>query len=241
MKTLAVDIGNTQVKAAIFKGDHMEDLFVFGPKEPEQLMHVIRQYQPEHSVMSAVGRGADEVATILAQHTKLFRVTHLSKFPFSIGYLTPETLGMDRVAGVAAAQALYPQINCLVIDAGTCITYDLLTAEGVYSGGAISPGLQMRLRAMHEFTAKLPLPVFIEPSDFIGRSTSESLISGAFYGMLNEINETIARYNQRFSNLQVLLCGGDVHLFDKHIKKDVFAARFLVLQGLNQILKFNVQ
>lgn len=241
MKTLAVDIGNTQMKAAVFHHDHMEDLFVFGQREPEQLLHVIRQYRPTHSVMSAVGRGADEAAAVLAQHTHLLRVTHHAKFPFSIAYKTPETLGMDRVAGVAAAMALYPNTNCLVIDAGTCITYDLLTAAGVYSGGAISPGLHMRLRAMHEFTAKLPLPLFTEPADFIGRSTSESLLSGAFYGMLNEINETIARYNERFSNLQVLLCGGDAHLFDKHIKKDVFAARFLVLQGLNQILKFNVQ
>jgi type III pantothenate kinase len=148
---------------------------------------------------------------------------------------------MDRVAGVAAAQHLFPNKNCLVIDAGTCITYDFLSKDSVYTGGAIAPGIQMRLKAMHEFTHKLPQPELTWPVDFEGKSTNQALLSGVCLGVADEIIGKIERYIQRYGNVQVLLCGGNSVMLAKHIKNNIFAVPSLVLEGLNQILLFHVK
>jgi type III pantothenate kinase len=160
--------------------------------------------------------------------------------PFFIDYGTPQTLGMDRVAAVAGALYHFPGQASLVIDMGTCVTYDFINKEGHYLGGAISPGLKMRLRAMHDYTQKLPLAELSDaPEEFIGSSTVACLQSGAYFGLLGEINDTVERYEGRFGTLNVLLCGGDTPLFDKHTKKSIFAAPDLVLFGLHKILQLH--
>lgn len=240
MKSIAIDIGNTRIKVGVFEDDQLlqEKGFNGGVQEWDDLLQEI---QPQWAVISNVGADKEWVVDGLTRRSvPLLRVNHQTPFPFSIDYYTPHTLGMDRVAGIAAAICLYPNSPCLVIDAGTCITYDFVSADKVYQGGAIAPGLLMRLKAMHEFTAKLPLPELNWPADFEGKSTVDSLLSGVCVGMADEINGRIARYTQRYGPLQVILCGGDATILAKHIKNNIFAASSLVLMGLNQILLFNV-
>lgn len=240
MINLAIDIGNTRTKVAFFEVNKLMHEQII---DNENQWHaLIKNFKPQYAVMSAVGAGADAVSAILsALKVSLLQINYQTPFPFTINYNTPQTLGMDRVAAIAAAQFLYPNKNCLVIDAGTCITYDFISANSSYQGGAIAPGMHMRLQAMHEFTQKLPLPNLNWPEDFEGKSTEQSLLSGVCIGVADEINGRIARYTERYGQLQVIICGGNSHLLAKHIKNNIFAAPSLVLMGLNQILLFNVK
>ena len=240
MINLAIDIGNSRTKVAFFEVNKLMHEQII---DNENQWHaLIKNFKPQYAVMSAVGAGADAVSAILsALKVSLLQVNYQTPFPFTINYNTPQTLGMDRVAAIAAAQFLYPNKNCLVIDAGTCITYDFISTNRSYQGGAIAPGMHMRLQAMHEFTHKLPLPNLNWPEDFEGKSTEQSLLSGVCIGVADEINGRIARYTERYGQLQVIICGGNSHLLAKHIKNNIFAAPSLVLMGLNQILLFNVK
>lgn len=240
MINLAIDIGNSRTKVAFFEVNKLMHEQII---DNENQWHaLIKNFKPQYAVMSAVGAGADAVSAILsALKVSLLQVNYQTPFPFTINYNTPQTLGMDRVAAIAAAQFLYPNKNCLVIDAGTCITYDFISANSSYQGGAIAPGMHMRLQAMYEFTHKLPLPNLNWPEDFEGKSTEQSLLSGVCIGVADEINGRIARYTERYGQLQVIICGGNSHLLAKHIKNNIFAAPSLVLMGLNQILLFNVK
>ena len=150
-----------------------------------------------------------------------------------------ETLGVDRIAAVCGAFALFPEKNCLVIDAGSCITYDVLDQKGNYCGGSISPGLEMRLKAMHTFTARLPLVKVNQQVNLIGNSTESCLQSGALYGVLAEIEGIVEKYNQNYAELRVIMCGGDASLFENQLKPTIFVAPDLVLKGLNRILLQN--
>lgn len=241
LNKLAVDIGNTKIKAGIFKDETLGEIFVFEKNEIHTFKNIIKKNNITHTILSNVENENVDLENILSQHTQFLKLNHQTKLPFINNYKTPETLGMDRISAVAGAQLFFPNVNCLIIDAGTCITYDFISAETNYFGGAIAPGLQMRLNAMHHFTKKLPQLFFFEIDDFVGTSTETSILSGAFYGMLNEINETISRYEQRYGVVQVITCGGDSIKFDKHIKRNIFAAPYLVLYGLNKILTINVK
>lgn len=238
MITLAVDIGNSRTKAAVFNGHRqLAEHIING----DSLLALIREHQPQHAVLSSVGEPADAVSAMITEAgVALLRVNHLTPLPFVNAYATPETLGMDRLAGVAAARFLYPGTHCLVIDAGTCITYDFISADSVYSGGAISPGLTMRLKAMHAFTHSLPLPALAAPPDFEGRSTTESLLSGVVCSAVDEINGRMERYTRRYGKVKGILCGGDALMLAEQLKNNIFATPSLVMTGLNQILLFNV-
>ncbi len=238
-KSVVVDVGNTKVKAAFFSAGALVEVIRFDITDAQPLLDLVVAHKPSQSLLCSVAGNPQQCIEVLEQHTTCKRLSADLKWPFTSAYATPQTLGMDRVAGVAGAQAFYPNTACLVIDAGTCITYDVVTAEGVYQGGAISPGLQMRLNAMHTFTQKLPQITFEEISNVAGDSTRNSMLSGAYFGMLGEIDGFIERYEALYGPLQVLICGGDAHLFDKHTKKSIFAAPDLVLYGLNKILELN--
>ena len=240
MIRLTVDIGNTNIKAGIFNDVNLQEVFVFDIEKKQELQKIIDTYSPSKSILSNVGFEDMEIEKMLSTQTHFIKLSDQTKLPFSNNYQTPETLGMDRVAAVAGATHFFSNTNCLIIDLGTCITYDFITAGEIYLGGAISPGLQMRLNALHHFTQKLPQLTFKEINEFVGTSTESSILSGVFYGILGEISETIFRYEQRYGAVQVITCGGDSSLFDKHIKRNIFAAPFLVLFGLNKILTINV-
>lgn len=237
--TLVVDIGNTMAKAALFKG--MELLGNVRLKNLEELRAFTQDQSISGVMVARVGNALEDAEKFLQQNFTTTRLGHGIRLPFTNGYQTRETLGADRVAAVAGAQHFFPEKNCLVIDMGSCITFDFLDANGMYHGGAISPGMMMRFRAMHEYTGKLPEVHPAELPDWIGNSTEGSLQSGVFYGITDEINGAIDRYEQKFGSVQVVLCGGDSYLFGKHIKNNIFAAPELVLYGLNKILLFHVQ
>jgi type III pantothenate kinase len=237
MITLCIDIGNTKTKAAVFNDAILLELFT----DSIDIHHILATYPITHSILSSVGNEQQELELLLAKSTSFVKLSPGTPLPFHNAYATPNTLGMDRVAAIAGAMHFFPGTACLVIDMGTCITFDFITADAQYLGGAISPGASMRLKAMHQFTQKLPDLSFKSADTFIGNSTETSMLSGTFYGILGEIEETIHRYEEQFGFIQVITCGGDSPVFDKHIKRNIFAAPFLVLYGLNKILTFHVR
>jgi type III pantothenate kinase len=237
--SVVVDVGNTQAKAAIFCNGELTQSIRFNAADTQPLLNLIESHKPTHSLLCSVAGDPQQCIDLLQQHTVYKRLSADLKWPFSSEYATLQTLGMDRVAGVAGAQFFYPQKACLVVDAGTCVTYDVINASGVHQGGAIAPGLQMRLNAMHTFTQKLPQLNFEEVKDVVGNSTRSAMLSGVFFGLVSEINGFTERYEALYGPLQVLICGGDGHLFDIHMKKGIFAAPDLVLYGLNKILDIN--
>jgi type III pantothenate kinase len=236
---LVLDMGNTRSKVAVFEGNQLKGQWVFDPTNLNQLDELLETYQPTASIMSSVGEPHDSIKTRLKQHTCFFELTHQLPLPFTNLYQSPETLGMDRIAGVAGALHFFKSTNCLVIDMGTCVTYDFMGADKKYWGGAIAPGLNMRLIAMSQFTKRLPLVPFEMPESFIGNTTQSAMLSGVYYGLLGEINQMIERYDEQFGSIKVMICGGDAPLFDKHTKKSIFAAPDLVLYGLNKLLQYN--
>ncbi|MCX6186845.1 MAG: type III pantothenate kinase [Bacteroidetes bacterium] len=243
MKVLAVDIGNTLVKTGLFDDDILQETSQFlrsSDAAPNGLNEYLTKSQINKIVVCSVLETNTNRMEMFKLYAKTFLINHQSKLPFTNTYKTPQTLGMDRVAGIAGALHFFSNTHCLVIDAGTCITYDFVSKEGIYQGGSISPGLHMRLKAMHEFTGKLPLLTYQEIEDWIGKDTQTSMLTGAIWGMVNEINGFIARYNEAFGELKVIITGGDAPKFVKHLKNNVFAEPNLLLFGLNKILKINV-
>jgi type III pantothenate kinase len=238
MINVVVDVGNTTAKVGIFnKHELLEEHRLLREKE---LKTFIQKIQASAILISSVSKNEDSLLQAAAHINQKFILTHKLPLPITNTYATPETLGADRLAGVCGAKQLFPSESCLVIDSGTCITYDFIDAEGKYLGGAIAPGLQMRLKAMHEFTSRLPLAEVKEQIPLIGNSTFTYLQSGALNGMQSEIEGMIVRYQQRSPELKVILCGGDTHFFENNLKGAIFAVRNLVLSGLNSILIHNV-
>jgi type III pantothenate kinase len=236
---LVIDFGNTLAKAALFEGEQMIQLFK--NIDHIQLIKLANENINAQIMMSSVNQNATHIINLIENKERITRLDHNTKIPIKNLYLSPETLGMDRLAAAVGANKIFQNHNCLVIDAGTCLTYDYINANSEYLGGSISLGLQMRFRALNQFTSKLPLILveqIIEP-DLIGRKTNEAIVSGVFLGIVNEINGIIDHYHSRFDNLKVLLCGGDHTFFESRIKHPIFAHPELVLLGLNRILLYN--
>ncbi|NQW36867.1 MAG: type III pantothenate kinase [Flavobacteriales bacterium] len=239
---LSIDIGNSKVKIAVFKADKICEVSSFANDELlSKLLEVKFKYTIKATILSTVaGINTD----ILSEIKTIFPLIVLNvnlKFPFQIKYTTKETLGVDRLALVAAAVKNYPKQNVLVIDAGTCITYDFNTKEEVYLGGAIAPGILMRYKALHNQTANLPLLKPEYPKDIIGNSTSESIHSGICMGVIYEIEGVISQYKSNYSNLTVVLTGGDTNFLAEMLKSSIFANPNFLLEGLNHILNYNLQ
>ena len=191
------------------------------------------------AIISSVGKLDKKERDIVALFCKVHVLTSASKVPFKNSYATPQTLGVDRLALATAAFYQYPRKNTLVIDAGTCITYDMVNNIGEYIGGAISPGIRMRYKAMHDQTAGLPL---LEPEDildFVGNSTQTSMHSGVINGVTCEVDGVIDQYQSRYQDLTVILTGGDAHFFAKRLKNTIFANSKFLLEGLNCLLEYN--
>ncbi len=239
---LIVDAGNTSVKLAVFK---RSSLLAFKQLPNEDFCHGVKQLFDEYpsinrAIVSAVShldkRGLDVLHIFCPVHI----LDQNSRVPFKNSYASPATLGVDRIALATAAFYHNPQGNTLVVDAGSCITYDLVNDAGEYLGGAISPGLRMRYRAMHEQTSRLPLlePVDELP-DFIGNTTASSMHSGVINGLCMEIDGMVGLYESRFPHLTVILTGGDVLFLSKRLKSTIFANSKFLLEGLNYLLEYN--
>lgn len=236
-RKLVIDIGNTLQKFAVFSGKEMLDKETFSGFSENELKQWLVTYGPFSSIiLSSVARPAPEYEKILAKAGRLLVLDENTRIPIKNLYETPETLGKDRLAAAIGAFALFPGKNVLSIDAGTCITYDFLTAGGEYSGGSISPGIRMRFRAMHEFTGRLPM---MEPEDFgglIGHNTGESLLSGVINGVCEEIKGIIGLYKEQYAEVITVITGGDHKFLHNKLKINIFAVPDLVLLGLNEIL-----
>ena len=175
----------------------------------------------------------------LALEAQVLRLDSNTKLPFKNLYKTPKTLGVDRMALVSASVNQYPDSNVLIIDAGTCITYDFVNSEGEYLGGAISPGIKLRYQSLNNFTANLPLLEAEIPNGIIGDSTSQAIHSGVINGILRELDGIIAEYQKKYPDLTVILTGGDSNFLSNQLKNSIFANSNFLLEGLNYILEFN--
>jgi type III pantothenate kinase len=235
---LAVDYGNSSAKVAIFDQSELTEKHTFA--HPDDLKSFLETSPAENFIISSVTTEAEAVSQWSNAKNK-FVLSHQLPLPVNILYATPKTLGVDRIAGSCGAVKLFPDRNTLVIDAGTCITYDFTDSSKQYYGGSISPGLKMRFQAVHTFTARLPLVNPAENPDLIGSSTETSIQSGIVNGTLAEIDGIIGRYRQKYPDLQVILCGGDGPFFENKLKASIFASPDLVLIGLNSVLIHNVR
>lgn len=237
---LAIDIGNSKTKFGLFKARKLVQFKVLDNQAISESNQLFNDFDPQRIVVSSVNQKAEVHLQLEDSPAEVLHLSHKTKLPFKLAYHTPETLGKDRIAAVAAAQAIYPNENVLTIDAGTCVTYDFLDDVGSYYGGAISPGIQMRLKAMHHFTDQLPLLTWEgEPTAIIGESSISSMLSGAVNGLRLEVDGFIEEYQRKHKALKVLLTGGDAALFEKDLKNGIFADPNLVLKGLNEILLYN--
>ena len=235
---LVVDSGNSAAKVAIFNQSKLSDKFTFTSEVELQLF--LKTTKAENLIVSSVNADAQQICDWAIDTKRKFVLSHKLPLPITIRYSTPHTLGVDRIAGACGALQLFPGYNSLVIDAGTCITYDFTDDKGNYHGGGISPGLTMRFKAVHTFTAKLPLVTPVDSPELIGNSTESSIQSGVFFGMIGEIEAVIARYQAKYPQLKVILCGGDAPFFENKLKASIFASPDLVLFGLNSVLIHNV-
>ncbi|TXD47946.1 type III pantothenate kinase [Polaribacter sp. IC073] len=237
---LVVDIGNTRVKSAVFEEDKLVELYVFDKRKIiSEIKRIVKKNIISKGIISNVASISEKRMAQLKQIVDFQVISATSKVPFVNLYKTPKTLGVDRIALVAAAVKQFPSKNVLIIDAGTCITFDFVNSEAAYLGGAISPGIKMRYKALNKFTANLPLIESLELNDFIGKNTEESIISGVLNGVQNEISGVIESYNEKYSDLTVVLTGGDINFLSKQLKSSIFATQNFLLQGLNEILKLN--
>jgi len=238
---LVIDVGNTQFKLAVFENDQLIDKSAGNTSKLTEILKKFTQVYPKisHCMVSSVTHFSAEDLSSLRQNFKLIELSTALKLPFSLAYKTPQTLGVDRIALASAAAVQYANRNVLVIDAGTCITYDFISADANYLGGAISPGINMRFKALHTFTSKLPLLEAQAQENLIGNSTETSLQSGVLFGVLYEIDGFIQAYSEKYDNLTIILTGGDAHFLRDRLKNDIFANSNFLLEGLNYILEHN--
>lgn len=236
---LIIDFGNSLTKTAVFKNNQMVELITTECADVVKLATLKEKFSIQFCIVSSVTTIAHEVKNYLLQNFYFTELDHRTRVPVKNLYKTPETLGNDRLAAIVGAFVLFPKTNCLVIDAGTCITIDFIDNEGNYHGGAISPGINLRFKSLHTFTSRLPL---INSKNFdgtTGRTTEESIMAGVLNGTVAELNCTIQNYQELYPGIQILLTGGDTIFFERKLKCHIFAAPNLLLTGLNEILKFN--
>ncbi len=237
--TLCFDFGNTRLKCAVFQNSDLLDVVVMDNDATETVAGIIEKYKPTRSILSSVITHNPEMENLLAQHTRFHKLNHLSRLPFTTPVGKPETIGADRLAICAAAVHLYPKQHNLAIGLGTCITYNFINNQHQFLGGSISPGMNMRFRAMHEQTALLPLVTADHNFPLVGYDTKTNLLSGVILGMAKEIDGIIEAYAEKYSNFNVLLTGGDMGFFVSHLKNRIFADPYLLYKGLYAINEFN--
>lgn len=235
---LVIDAGNTRTKIGIFEEATLKDTRVFS--QMDDARNFIKGLVVEHVIVSSVIPEGDTLLRAARVGGKAITLGPGISLPIKNRYGTPDTLGADRIAAACGAWQLFPRQPSLVVDCGTCINYEFISQEGSYEGGAISPGLTMRFRAMHEMTRKLPLAFAVDQAPLTGTNTRECLESGVMNGALEEIKGVLGRYREANPGIRVILTGGDAHFFEKPLKPFIFVAPELVLTGLNSILLHHV-
>jgi type III pantothenate kinase len=243
-----IDIGNTLTKIGIFQSGELKDFSAYEILSVETL----KKYFSKHSsvknvILSSVIEHDKNIIEYLKSEFRFIELTHKTKIPIENLYQSPETLGKDRLASAVGANSLFRNQNVLSIDAGTCIKYDFVNFKNQYLGGGISPGIEMRFKALNQFTDKLPLLNYRYFDKLIGENSEESILSGVMNGVVEEVKGIIARYEEQYPDIKVVFTGGYLKFFEKNFnigsneKSNIFADSFLVLKGLNQILEFNAK
>jgi len=238
---LIVDVGNTLFKLAVFEADRILHKKVCNKFDFLAVLDQVSENFPALSkcIVSSVGNFTESQLSKLEALSPVTILTHETSVPFTNLYRTPQSLGVDRIALVSSAAIQYQSQNVLIIDAGSCITYDFINDANEYLGGAISPGLAMRYKALNDFTAKLPLLEADYPKDLIGDTTITSMHSGVVLGISNEIDGFISSYKSNYTDLTIILTGGDAHFLRDSLKSHIFANSNFLLEGLNYILEHN--
>lgn len=237
-RNIAVDIGNSRIKSGEFEGDQLHEVMYW-----DSLMELYagKKEIADQWFFCTVRGNSEEIRQVF--HEVNYRIlSNQFRLPLQLDYKTPETLGMDRVAALVGAKSLFPDKNILLIDLGTCNTYDILDKSGTFIGGAIAPGFRMKMKAMHHFTRGLPdiSEEWKKLSNLsLGKTTKECLKSGSFDATIYEIEGFISHFQEEYGELTVVLTGGDASYFESKLKGPIFARSNLVLRGLNTIMNYH--
>ncbi|MCF8302836.1 MAG: type III pantothenate kinase [Bacteroidales bacterium] len=240
---MVIDIGNTLTKLAVFQNDKLVESYSFKGISKETIAGIQKKYPGlKKCLISSVVDVSPDIKRFLDETMNYFQLDETTPLPLKVNYKTPETLGNDRIAAVVMGNALYPDENVLVVEAGTAITYDFVDGQGIYHGGGISPGIDMRFRALNSFTHKLPLIEKAKSPGLIGNSTTDSILSGVMNGVIAEVDGIIDNYRNYTDNqLKVVIGGGDCFYFDRKLKNNIFVLQNIVIEGLNKILLYNFE
>jgi type III pantothenate kinase len=238
--SLCLDFGNTNWKGALFQGDRMAEKFMLQQSNiHEEITQILNLYSPTKVILSSVVNHEKSIEGLIAKQATLYVLNSNDfRLPFLNAYGSPETLGHDRLALVAALSKFYPGEDSLVISVGSCVTYNFLAKNNAFRGGAISPGLEMRLRSLNEFTDKLPLISREGHVSLLGYDTETSLRSGVVMGIASEIDGMIERYESQYGRINAVLTGGDGAFFESRLKSKIFADSNFLFKGLYAILEF---
>jgi type III pantothenate kinase len=237
--TLCFDFGNTRQKCGVFIMDRLTEVLKLNDHTETGIQELLKKYQPQYTILSSVINHDEQIETILAANSNFIKLSSQTPLPFNTPIARPETIGADRLALAAFAVHFYHGQNTLVIALGSCITYNFINKYNSFNGGSISPGMEMRFKALNTYTAKLPL---VKPDwnfPLIGYDTNTNILSGVLLGMAAEIDGIINEYKEKFDNFNVLLTGGDTANFAQHLKNKIFADPYLILKGLYAISNYN--
>ena len=241
MNTLCFDFGNTRLKIGFFQNAKLAEVIVIENDEITTIGSIVEKFDAQKTILSSVINHNPEIETLLAKKTKFHKLNHLSNLPFTTPVSKPETIGADRLALTAAAVYFFPRQHNLVIGMGSCITYNFINADHEFLGGGISPGMEMRMKSLNQFTAKLPI---VKPDGnlpLVGYDTVTNILSGVVMGMAKEIDGFIGTYKERYGNFNVHLTGGDLVYLAPHLKNQIFADPELIFKGLYAISEVNNQ
>ena len=237
--TLCFDFGNTTLKCGVFVIDQLTEVVPLGNDHLESVQQLLDKYHPQFTILSSVIDHPAEIEKLLSEKSSFLKLDSSTKLPFTTPVSKPETIGADRLALAAYAAFFYKGQNNLVIALGSCITYNFINKYNSFNGGSISPGMEMRFKALNHYTAKLPI---VKPDwnfPLIGYDTETNILSGVLLGMASEIDGIIDAYKEKFGKFNVLLTGGDTANFAHHLKNKIFADPYLILKGLYAISKYN--
>jgi len=237
--TLCFDFGNTLLKCGVFIIDRLTEVVSLENDQQQTIEKLLDKYKPECTILSSVIDHPKEIENLLAERSSFVKLDFSTKLPFTTPVSKPQTIGADRLALAAFAAFFYKGQNNLIIALGSCITYNFINKYNSFNGGSISPGMQMRFKALNHYTAKLPVVEADWNFPLIGYDTQTNILSGVLLGMVSEIDGIIDAYKEKFEKFNVLLTGGDTANFAQHLKNKIFADPYLILKGLYAISKYN--
>ncbi|MBO4739735.1 MAG: type III pantothenate kinase [Bacteroidales bacterium] len=241
---LVLDFGNTTQKMAILNGKEEVDFVRKTTLTHKDVISFVNNHKAcnvQNAILANVVPVDSKVQLFLEANFNFILLNAQTPIPIVNKYQTPQTLGPDRLAVAIGGNALFPQKDVLVIQMGSCITFDFVNSKAEYLGGSISPGMMMRLNALNVFSAQLPMVEPLWTNSLMGDNTETAILTGVMQGIIDECNGKIERYKREYPNVQIILTGGDANMFKNSIKNEIFAYPNLVMFGLNRILDYNVE